>query len=73
MLIRFFQRVECMEKFFLGPFLVFQKLDIVDDKAVNGAILFLKIFYRVVLNGIDDFIGKGFTGNVSDLCTGIGF
>ena len=62
-----------MKEFFLCPFLVFQKLNIIDDQTVNGAVFFLKILDGMVLNSIDDFIGKGFAGHIFDFCTGIHF
>ena len=66
--VSFFQRVERMEKFFLGPFLIFQKLDIIDNQAVDSTLFFLKVFNRMVLDSINNFIGKGFAGYIFYFC-----
>ena len=62
-----------MKKFFLCTLFVFQKLDIIDNQTVNGAIFFLKIFDSVILDSINNFIGKHFAGYVFYLGIRIAF
>ena len=59
-----------MEKFLLGTFFSDDELDIIDEKHVVIAVFFPK--FRggdviLVSDGVDQFVGKGFGGNVKDL------
>ena len=52
LLVRFAQRIEGVEKLLLGPRLVLQELDVVDDQAVDGAVLLLEFHDGRILDGI---------------------
>ena len=53
-----------MEEFYLRLLLALQKLDIVDNQAVNIAVFLAEGLSCFVLDGIDDFVGEFFTGGV---------
>jgi len=61
-----------MEEFFLGSFFILQELDIIDDETVDGTVFFLKIFDRMVLNSVNDFVGESLAGNIFDFRVGTG-
>ena len=53
-----------MEEFYLRLLLALQKLDIVDNQAVDIAVFLAEGLSSFVLDGIDDFVGEFFTGGV---------
>ena len=65
------QRVEGIEKFQLGTFLIGKELNIIDQQSVQITILAPELLLVVVFNRIDVVIGEGFAGNVFDLGVGI--
>ena len=71
MFIGILQCIKCVEEFYLRLFLALQKLDIVDNQAVDIAVFLAEGLGSFVLDGIDDFIGEFFTGGVEHLHAGI--
>ena len=65
------QCIKCMEEFYLCLLLALQKLDIVDNQAVDIAVFLTEGFRGFVLNRVDDFVGEFFTGGVQYLHAGI--
>ena len=65
------QRIESIEKFQLGAFLIGKELDIIDQQSVQVTILAPELLLVVVFDRIDVVIGEGFAGNVFDLGVGI--
>lgn len=60
--------IEGMEELFLGPFFFRNKLDVVDQKYVDiSSILASELFVGIVLNRVDQLVGKGFGREVEDL------
>lgn len=47
-----------MEEFYLRLLLALQKLDIVDNQAVDIAVFLAEGLSSFVLDGIDDFVGE---------------
>ena len=66
LLHRFVQSVKCMEELFLGPFLLCQKLDIVDQQYVYIAELVAEGRHLVIAQRVDHFIGKLLAGDIAD-------
>ena len=60
-----------MEEFLLRLLLALQKLDIVDDQTVNITVLLAEGLSRLILDRIDDFVRKLFTGGVEHLHAGV--
>ena len=60
-----------MEEFYLRLLLALQKLDIVDNQAVNIAVFLAEGLSCFVLDGIDDFVGEFLTGGVEYLHAGV--
>ena len=60
-----------MEEFYLRLLLALQKLDIVDNQAVDIAVFLAEGLSSFVLDGIDDFVGELFTGGVEYLHAGV--
>lgn len=60
-----------MEEFYLRLLLALQKLDIVDNQAVDIAVFLAEGLSSFVLDGIDDFVGEFFTGGVEHLHAGV--
>ena len=53
-----------MEEFYLGLFLAFQKLNIVDDQAVYITVFLSEGFGGLIIDRIDNLISEFFTGNI---------
>jgi hypothetical protein len=64
---RVIERIEGMEQLFLRLDFLLQKMDIVDEQHVGVSILVLKIGRFVVLDRLDELVGKVLGGNVDDL------
>ena len=65
-----------MEKFLLGTFLPYNKLDIINKKNIIIAVFFTEFRSSNVIfvtDRIDQLIGKGFRADIKDLCTWVVF
>lgn len=60
------QRIEGVEKFFLGVFLFRKKLNVIYEEHVDIAIFLAKIFRVAVADGINKFISEFFAGNIEN-------
>ena len=67
----FIQCVECMEEFFLCTFLFRDKLDIVDHQQVDLSVFLTEFLHFIVLDGVDQFICKSFTGYIQHFRIGV--
>src|SRR4051812_1812126 len=60
------QRIEGMEKFFLGPFLLRQKLNVVYQQHVHVAELVAEAGHLVVTQRVDHLVGELLAGEIAD-------
>ena len=60
-----------MKEFYLCLFFAFQKLDIVDNEAVDIAVFLTEGLGVFILDRINDFVSKFFAGGVKYLHTGV--
>ncbi len=58
--MRFIQRIEGVEEFFLRPFLARQKLNVVDHQHIDIAVALPEVDHLVVANRVDDLVRKLF-------------
>ena len=63
--------VEGVEKFFLDALFAGEELDVVDQKDVDAAVTLAEFRERVLLDGMDKFIGEFFRGEIGDAGFGI--
>ena len=66
LLHRLVQRVESMEEFFLGAFLLCQKLNVIDQQDVDVAEFVAEAGHLVITQRVDHFIGELLAGDVAD-------
>ena len=67
------QGVEGIEKFLLGGYLAGNELDIVHHQHVHVPVFVAELGVGVLLDRLDQLIGKGLAGHVDDLKGGEGF
>ena len=70
MLLGAVQGIEGVEELLLSSVLSYYKLNIIDQKNVDVAVLFTKFGRRVVVfasDGLNELVGKGLTGHILHL------
>ena len=67
LLLRLVQRVEGVKELFLGLFLAFEKLDIVDQQYVDVPIAVAELDRLIVLDRDDEFVGELLARDVHDV------
>ena len=66
--LRAVQSIKGMEKFFLRAFFLGNKLNIIDEQNINIAVFISKFLVFIAADGIDQFIGESFTGDLEHFC-----
>ena len=54
-----------MKEFFLCVFFIFKELDIIDEEYIDIAVPLTETLRIFILDGLDEFIGKIFTGDAA--------
>ena len=67
LLVGVVQRIECMEKFLLAPFLAGEKLDVIDEKHIGLTVFLAELHQCPVLNRVDELVCELLARQVNDL------
>ena len=68
LLFRFPQRIKCVKKFFLRGFFIGNKLDIINQQYIDGAIFIAKFFSFISQDCVNNLVGKGFRRKIGNFC-----
>lgn len=71
LLVCLVQRVEGVEEFFLCAVLAGDKLDVINEKNVGGAVFVAEFLYAGGLNRVDQLVGEVFALDIDDAVVGM--
>src|SRR5690606_34901970 len=66
---RLVQGIERVKELLLNPFLAGEELDVINQEHVRLSVLATKLRQLVVLNAVDELVGKAFRGKIGHLRT----